>query len=337
MRKIGVLLINLGTPAQASTSAIRRYLFEFLRDKRVIDLPRLPRFLLIVFAILPFRPRRIRAAYQQIYTAEGSPLAVHSNKLARALQEQLGSGYMVRLAMRYGKPSISMQLAELAACDFLKVVLLYPHYAASSTGTALAEVYAAAGKSWHVPELAVIPAFYQHPGFIRAWCKLIAAAREVNAWDFLLFSYHGLPKRHLHKSACTFVTTSCSPAPCPLEAPEVAAQCYRYQCYASTRLLAAALGLAPSAYGVSFQSRLGRTPWIEPFTDEYLPELYQRGIRNLAVVSPSFVSDCLETLEEIAIRLREQWLAYPGTTFTPLACLNDHPQWVRELAAMVRT
>jgi ferrochelatase len=336
MKKTGVLLINLGTPHAPSRSAIRRYLCEFLLDPRVIDIPFFLRLLLVYLFILPFRPRRILAAYQKIYTAKGSPLLVHSENVRAAVQKILGSSYQVRLAMRYGAPSIAEEVAGFEACARVVIVPLYPHYAASSTATALARVYQEMARPWNVKDLSTVPAFYQHPGFISCWRAQIArSAQQHQGWDFLLFSFHGLPQRHLSKSGCARATTSCSNDPCPIEEVNNAAFCYRWQCYKTAQLIAASLGLAPSAYGVSFQSRLGRTPWIQPFTDQEFEKLYQRGIRKLAVVSPSFVSDCLETLEEIGIRFREDWERNPGAELIRIDCLNDEPQWCEELAKMI--
>lgn len=336
MKNKGILLINLGTPTAATSKAIRTYLFEFLRDRRVIDIPRLLRFLLVTLIILPFRPRRIRAAYQKIWTPEGSPLLVNSVKLQQALQRSLKDTFIIRLAMRYGQPSIKEQIAQIAHCEEILVAPLYPQYAASSTATALAEVFRCLEQGWNVPSIKTLPAFYQHPLFIDAWAEIISAAHREFPWDYLLFSYHGLPKRHLTKSGCSHAVTDCTSSPCPLNAPEAAHYCYRWQCYKTTEKIAERLNLAPGTYGVSFQSRLGRTPWIEPYTDLILPELHKRGIRKLAVVSPSFVSDCLETVEEIGVRLREQWYSYQqGAEFLRIECLNDHPVWTKALAQII--
>jgi ferrochelatase len=335
-RPIGVLLVNLGSPEAPTPRAVRRYLREFLGDPRVLDIPALPRRLLLETAILPTRPRASAEAYAKVWTPEGSPLVVHGRALRDALAKRLGEGFVVELAMRYGAPAIAPALARLAAADCGRIVVLplFPQYSSAATGSALEAVYRAAGALWNTPPLDVVDSFYDEPAFVSA---LAAVARELPAErraDHLLLSYHGLPERQIRKSdasgAHCFATNDCCEAVGPANR-----SCYRAQCVATSRALARALGVRESDWTISFQSRLGRTPWIRPYTDEILPFLRERGVTRLAVMCPSFVADCLETLEEIGIRGREQWLSLGGEDLVLIPCLNAHPAWVEAVAGWV--
>jgi len=336
-RRTGVLLVNLGTPASPSTRDVRRYLREFLSDPRVIDLPAPLRWLLLRTVILPFRPRRSAAQYASIWTAAGSPLLVHGRALAEALAAQLGPDFVVALAMRYGEPSLAGALDQLAAADLAQIVVLplYPQYASSSGGSSLERVYALAGARENVPALASISDFHDDPGFIEAFATVARPVLDAFRPDHVLLSYHGLPERHMRKADASGRHCLASPACCDAVGP-VNRSCYRAQCFATSRVLAAALGLAPERHSVSFQSRLGRDPWIRPYTDERLPELARAGVRRLAVLCPAFVADCLETLEEIGIRAREQWLALGGEDLALVPSLNASRRWVEAVARLVR-
>jgi len=338
MRREGVLLVNLGSPDAPTPRAVRRYLREFLGDPRVLDVPAPLRALALYGAILPRRPRRAAAAYQKIWTAEGSPLVSNGRALRDALQKELGGRFTVELAMRYGVPAIGPALDRLVAADVARihVVPLFPQYASASTGSALGAVYREAGRRWNAPPLEVAEPFFAEPGFIGA---LAAVARELpeERWpDHLLISFHGLPERQVRKSdpsgAHCLAAEDCCAAIGPANR-----FCYRAQCHATARALAAALRLPDEHWTLSFQSRLGRTPWLKPYTDEVLPELRARGVERLAVACPSFVADCLETLEEIGIRARDQWRALGGEDLVLIPCLNAHPRWVEALAGWMRT
>jgi ferrochelatase len=333
----GVLLVNLGSPDAPTPRAVRRYLREFLGDPRVIDLPALARWLLLHAVILPFRPRRSASAYEKIWTSEGSPLLLHGRALRDALRKELGDDWVVELGMRYGVPSVGAAIGRLAEADLDRIVVvpLFPQYASATTGSALDAVYSAAAERHHVPALDVLPPFFAEPGFVRA---LVAVARELpeeQRPDHLLISFHGLPERQIRAADPGGAHCLASPTCCDAIGP-ANRFCYRAQCAATARALARALRLEPDEWTLSFQSRLGRTPWIRPYTDEVLPQLYERGIRRLAVACPSFVSDCLETLEEIGIRGREQWLALGGEELVLVPCVNAHPAWVGTLAAWIR-
>jgi ferrochelatase len=331
----GLLLINLGSPQAPTTGAVRRYLREFLSDPRVIDINAVGRQLLLNAVILPFRPRKSAAAYRKVWLDEGSPLIVHSQALTREVRAALGAGWQVELAMRYGEPAIAPALDRLRAAgvDEIVVLPLYPQYAASSTGSSLEEVFRRAGARWVVPNLTVVPPFYDDAGYLDAFAAV--GKEAVAGKDHVLFSFHGLPERQVTKTDASGAHCLASASCCDAIAP-VNRHCYRAQCFATARGIAARLGLAAEAWSTSFQSRLGRTPWIKPYTDLVLPELAGRGVRTLAVYCPAFVADCLETLEEIGIRAREQWLGLGGTELVLVPSLNASPRWVDAVAALAR-
>jgi ferrochelatase len=336
-RPTGVLLVNLGTPDSPAVRDVRRYLREFLSDPRVLDVSAPARWLLLHALILPFRPRRAARQYASIWLPEGSPLLVHGRALAAALATTLGERFRVALGMRYGSPSLAGALEELVAADVSKIVVLplFPQYASSSGGSALARVFALAGARWNVPALDAVSDFHDDPGFVEAFA---AVARPVLADfrpDHVLLSYHGLPERHVRKSDPTGRHCLAS-AECCATIGRANRHCYRAQCFATSRALAAALALAPARHSVSFQSRLGRDPWLRPYTDERLPELARAGVRRLALLCPAFVADCLETVEEIGIRARDQWASLGGEALALVPSLNASPRWVEAVAALVR-
>lgn len=333
----GVLLVNLGTPAEPTTPAVRRYLREFLSDPRVIDINPAGRWLLLNLIILPFRPAKSAEAYRVIWTEAGSPLLTHGRALEAGVAEALGDGYVVELAMRYGEPSIPSALERLKQADVGRIVVvpLYPQYSSAATGSTLDRVYGLLGGEWNVPNIVAVGPFYDHPGFIDAFAEVARPVLDELRPDYVLFSYHGVPERQVVKSDPT--GEHCLKRERCCDAIGFANRyCYRAHCYASTRALSAALGLAPADHGVSFQSRLGRTPWIKPYTDEVLPELAKQGKKRLAVLCPAFVADCLETLEEIGVRAEEQWKGLGGEALRLVPSLNAHPAWVRALAGMVK-
>jgi ferrochelatase len=337
-RRTGVLLVNLGSPAAPSVPEVRRFLREFLSDPRVIDIPGPARWLLLNGAILPFRPRTSAAAYRSIWTEAGSPLLLHSRALTEEVAKRLGPRYVVVLGMRYGSPSIRQGMEALADSDVERTVVvpLFPQYAASSTGSALEEVYRVAGSSWNVPAIQSVGAFYDEAGFLSALADVAGPHLERFRPDHVLMSYHGLPERQVRRSDSTGRHCLESDRCCEGIGPSNR-NCYRAQCFATSRGLASALGLPEDGFTVSFQSRLGRTPWIRPYTDHVLPELAARGVRRVAVICASFVADCLETLEEIGIRGRAQWQSQGGEELLLVPCLNAHPRWVQALADLVRS
>ncbi len=335
--RIGVLLINVGTPDAPATAEVRRYLREFLGDPRVLDLNPVARTLLLELAILPRRSSRSAEAYRKIWTAEGSPLLVHARALREALAGALGPAFAVAVGMRYGNPSIAAGLAELRSARVDRILLfpLYPHLASSSTGTSLEAALGILAREWNVPPVATVPPFYDDPGFLDAFVAVAAPVLLDLRPDHVLFSFHGLPERHIRKSdpsgAHCLASESCCDA-----VGGVNRDCYRAQCFATARGLAGRLGLEPPAWGVAFQSRLGRDPWIRPFTDEVLPALAERGVRRVAVFCPAFVADCLETLEEIGMDAREEFVEHGGEDLRLVPSLNAHPIWVEAAARLVR-
>lgn len=324
----GILLINLGTPASPKIGKVRSYLREFLMDKRVIDLPALIRYALVYGLIIPFRSPKTAHAYEMIWTKQGSPLLVYGQQLAAQLQQTLGTQYKVVLAMRYGAPSIKAGLEQLRECTTLSILPLYPQYSSAATGSSIEESMRILSQQEVIPSVRIIRDFYQHPAYIKAQAQLIKQHLLPNS--FLLLSYHGIPERHITKSGCL--------TPCQDKCPSISQQnqqCYRAQCYQTTELLAQALNLADNQYATAFQSRLGKTPWIKPYTDELLAELRAKGIKQLAVACPSFVADCLETIEEVGMRCKEQWLQMGGTEFSLIPCLNTEQEWVNAIAQIV--
>jgi ferrochelatase len=331
MSKTAVLLVNLGSPASTDPVDVRRYLDQFLMDPYVIDIPAPLRALIVKGLILPTRPAKSAEAYAKIWTEDGSPLVVISERTRGALEAYMN--VPVGLAMRYGEPSISAGVDALVArCGTVAevvVVPMYPQYAMASTTTvevAVESVLRARGLRHRF-----VGPFFGDRGYQSAMEARIRRYYPDDA-QYLLFSYHGIPKRHLRKVDPTRAHCLSSPECCAIASP-AHATCYRHQIIETTHRLAERLGLSKEAYGFSFQSRLGGG-WLEPFTDVVLAELPKRGITRLAVVCPSFIADCLETLEEIDIRGREQFLNAGGTAFTYLPALNDDPLWIAALAAL---
>lgn len=331
----GLLLINLGTPDAPTTPAVRRYLREFLSDPRVIDLNPVGRALLLNLIILPFRPAKSAHAYRSIWDpVRGSPLLVHSRDLAAGVQQRLGPSWHVELAMRYGNPSLPAALEALRAAGVERIVVLplYPQYAASSTATSVARVMELVASRWDTVPLDIVPAFYADPAFVSAFVEVARPALAEARPDHVLFSFHGLPERQIHKSDPS--GAHCLRDGCCDAIGARNARCYRAQCYATARALAARLELAAADYTVCFQSRLGKTPWIEPHTDVTVDALAKAGKKRLAVLCPAFVADCLETLEEIGIRARAQFKAAGGEELVLVPSLNATPAWIDAVCAI---
>ncbi len=334
--RTGVLLVNLGTPDAPTPKAVRRYLAEFLSDPRVLDIPALARWMLLHCVILRTRPQQAARAYAKIFRPNGSPLLLESQAFTTALRTRLPD-VPVELAMRYGNPSLTSGLAALRArgCDAVIVFPLYPQYASSSTGSTVEAVYRKVARVWNTPFLQVVPPFWQFAGFIDAFARVGRPVLDELSPEHVLLSFHGLPERHIRKSDDSrmhcFASTSCCDT-----IGEVNRNCYRAQCFATARLLASRLGLAPERWSVCFQSRLGRTPWIRPYTDEVIVELAKRGVARVAVFCPAFVADCLETLEEIELRAAEAFRAAGGQTLRLVPSLNADPGWVDAAAALLR-
>lgn len=334
--KKGLLLINLGSPQSLSIKDVRQYLKEFLMDPRVIDLPLILRWLILHMFILPFRPKKTALAYQKIWTKEGSPLVLETKSFAQSLQKNLRENYTVSFAMRYQQPSIAHGLKTLAKenCSSVIIFPLYPQYASSSTGTALEAIFQLLSLQENIPAIKVVPVFYAKSFYIDPLSAIIQKFFKPHDKSHLLFSFHGLPERHISKGENLSQPFCPSNKPCP-EMDKTRSYCYRSQCFATARKVASKLNLKEDQYTVSFQSRLGVTPWIKPYSREVLHELRRHGIQDLYIVCPSFVADCLETLEEAGMQFKELWIELGGREFTLIPCLNSDDLWVNETAKYI--
>jgi ferrochelatase len=328
-----LLLLNLGSPASTDVSDVRRYLDQFLMDPYVVDLP-WPLRRLLVSLILLKRPAQSAHAYASIWWDEGSPLVVLSRRLQDAVRSRWTRG-PVELAMRYGEPSIESALRRLSEQGIRKLTLapLYPQFADSTTTTAVEEARRVIATSGLKFELSLLPPFYDQPEYLDALVQSVKPHLQ-QGFDHLLLSFHGLPERHLHKTDPTGKHCLQGSDCCRLAPPEVLATCYRAQCLRSAERFAERLGLAQGQWSVSFQSRLGRAKWIEPYTEARLDELAAQGVKKLLVMCPAFVADCIETLEEIGMRGREQFIEAGGEDLVLIPCLNDHPQWADALVKL---
>lgn len=332
MSQPGVLLVNLGSPDSPSVGDVRKYLREFLMDGRVLDAPYLVRFCVVHFGILPSRPRQSAEAYEKIWLPAGSPLVVTGRKVQRELQRRVD--VPVALAMRYQNPSIASALSALRNEGVSDLLLIpqFPHYAMSSFETVVERVKRVMQRQAPEMSLSVAPPCYDHPDYIAA---LVASAADYleSDYDNLLFSFHGLPERHLRKSDPTrrhcLATANCCQVP-----SRAHATCYRAQCFKTVEAFVTKGNV--TKYSVAFQSRLGKDPWLQPYADQELVRLANDGIKKLLVICPAFVADCLETLEEIGMRGRDMFLGAGGEQFTLVPCLNDHPLWLTALENMIK-
>jgi protoporphyrin/coproporphyrin ferrochelatase len=330
--RTGVLLINLGTPDSPSVSDVRSYLSQFLNDPRVIDIPWLTRKILVNLIIVPFRAPKSAGVYRKLWTANGSPLLYYSNKAKDLLQQELGEEYNVHLAMRYKNPSIPDVLEKMRKENYARIVVLpmFPQYASASTGSALDEVMRVIRKWWVIPELKVISQYYDHPDFIEGFVQR-SRQHDLNEYDHVLFSYHGLPERQVDK---VHLQGLCSHHDCENEVTEENKFCYKATSYATTRLLAAKLGIPREKYTVCFQSRLDEK-WLKPFSDVVVADCAKKGMKKILVFSPAFTADCLETVIEIGEEYQEIFHKHGGEKVQLVESLNDHPVWIRCLKDLV--
>ncbi|MDI1254771.1 MAG: ferrochelatase [Flavobacterium sp.] len=330
----GVLLVNLGSPESPNARDVKPYLDEFLMDARVIDVPYFLRALLVRGIILRKRPEKSAAAYKKIWWEEGSPLIVISQRMHAKVEQHVE--VPVSLAMRYGNPSIMSGLQELHDKGVDEVLLfpLYPQHAMASTETIL--VLAEELRKKHFPQMkfTIVPAFYNKPDYIKDLANSIQKYLKHFEYDHLLFSYHGIPERHIRKTDITKshckINGSCCNTPSP--AHEF---CYRHQCYETTKQVVKLLGIPEGKYSQTFQSRLAGDKWLTPYTDVEVNKMPAKGIKNLAVVTPAFVSDCLETLEEIAMEASHQFKENGGENFMAIPCLNDGDEWSQTVAKWI--
>ena len=327
--------MNLGSPDSTSTRDVRTYLMEFLMDKRVIDYPWLFRQILVGGLIVPFRAAKSAEAYSTIWTKEGSPLIVLTQQLQAALQQLVDEP--VEIAMRYGHPSMEEAygrlLQRMPQLEEVLAIPLYPHYAMASYETAVEYAQEVHRRKKYNFALNFIKPFYNETHYLHALSEHMRPYVETE-YDPILFSYHGVPARHIKKSDPTGNHCLQSAGCCDTASP-AHATCYRHQCFATTKEIVALLGIPEGKYSNSFQSRLGKG-WLEPFTDIRLEEMPKEGIKKLLILCPAFVSDCLETLEEIAMRGRETFMGAGGEAYTMIPCLNVEPLWVQTLAGWVK-
>jgi ferrochelatase len=328
--------MNLGSPDSTEVKDVKKYLLEFLMDERVIDYPYIFRLLLVGGIIAPFRAPKSAEAYKAVWTKDGSPLVALTRQLQMALQGKVEEP--VEIAMRYGNPTMAAAYEKLLkrAPDLEEVIAipLYPHYAMSSYETAVEHAKSVHRKNGYTFSLSFIKPFYNEPHYIQALTESIKPYLEQE-YDQVLFSYHGLPQRHMTKADPTGSHCMKIQNCCEIDSP-AHATCYRHQCWTTTRLLVKNLNIPQAKVGFSFQSRLGREEWLKPYTALRLTELPKEGVKKLVILCPAFVSDCLETLEEIAIAGKESFLGAGGETFTVVPCLNVHPLWVQALETWLK-
>jgi len=325
MPKKGILLVNLGSPRSTKVSDVKEYLDEFLMDERVIDYRWFFRTLLVRGIILNTRPKKSAAAYETVWTPEGSPLILITEQIQQKLQQRVD--VPVKIGMRYAEPSIETGLRKLTDQGVTEIVLfpLYPQYAMSTTETVIEKAEEVRKKSFPGIKIHYVQPFYNREMYVNCLAESIREKLPAE-FDALQFSYHGVPERHIYK---TDPTNTCNLNDCCSRPENPSHQfCYRHQCYRTTELVIEKLGIPKEKTIVSFQSRLGKDKWIEPYTDETLENLPKKGVKKLAVVCPAFVSDCLETLEEIAMEGQEEFLTAGGESFHYLPCLNDEDAWI---------
>lgn len=333
--KTGILLINLGTPDSPKTSDVRKYLTQFLNDPRVIDINPVGRFVLVNGIIVPFRSSKSAKLYRQIWTKEGSPLLTNSNKMKILLQKELGDKFVVELGMRYQSPSLGSALDKLRAARVNKIIMipLYPQYASSSTGSSVEEAIRLIQK-WEVtPSLEIISKFYDNPDFIDA-CVDRAQKYDINEYDHIIFSYHGLPERHILKGSAHYGGGTCKFGSCCDTITDNNQYCYRANCFETTRQLVKKLNIPEGKYETTFQSRLD-DKWIKPYSDKVVEAKAKEGKKKILIFSPAFVADCLETIYEIGVEYDEIFKQHGGKKVTLVESLNDSPVWIGALKNMV--
>ena len=331
-KKTAVLLINLGTPDSPSVADVRKYLFQFLNDPRVIDIPWLLRAILVNLIIVPFRAPKSAKIYKELWTNDGSPLLIHGKIVTQKLQERIASKADVFFAMRYQNPSIDSVLEEIRKKNYAKIIVipLYPQYASSSTGSTLEKVMQVVSKWWVIPEITLVSQYYDEAGYLDAFAERGKAHINDN-YEHVLFSYHGLPERQVDK---VYEKGPCSDHHCEDQLDEENAFCYKATCYETTRQITSRLNIPKDKYTVAFQSRLDKN-WLEPFSDNVVEELAKKGIKKLLVFSPAFTADCLETTIEIGSEYKEIFEEHGGKHLQLVESLNDHPIWINTLEKMV--
>ena len=333
MAKTCVLLINLGTPDSPSVKDVRKYLFEFLNDPRVIDINPIGRFFLVNFIIVPFRSPKSAKIYKELWTDKGSPIMIYGESVKEKLQKELGNDFEVELAMRYKNPGLDEVCARMEKRGYEKIIILplFPQYASASTGSAIEKAMKLISKWWVIPEIKIISQFYNDENYLN--CVIEQSKKyHLNDYDHILFSYHGLPVRQVDKVYSD--GKPCTDHNCEEEINEDNTYCYKATCFATTRMLAQKLNLPKERYTVCFQSRLDKD-WLEPFSDKVVEEWAKKGAKKLLVFSPAFVADCLETTVEIGIEYQKIFNANGGEKVQLVESLNDHPMWINTLKKIV--
>jgi ferrochelatase len=334
-KKTGILVVNLGTPDHHTVPHVRKYLREFLMDGRVIDIPHFKRWLLVNLIIAPFRAPKSAKVYQQLWTENGSPLLFYGEEIEKKLQSALGDEFIVKLGMRYQNPSIKTALGQLKKSDISSLIVLplFPQYASATTGSIHQDVMEHI-KGWeNIPELHFINSYCNDKDFIKAFAERSREVLKDKDFDLMLFSYHGLPERQVLKAS---VNNFCKLNDCCATYGTHNQFCYRAQCYETTRLLARELGITEDKYQIVFQSRLGKSPWIQPYADEVISSLPSKGIKKVAVMMPSFVADCLETIVEVGSEFREIFEKAGGEEWIFIESLNDSKSWIETLEKLIR-
>ncbi len=329
-----VLLLQLGTPDSPKVKDVRRYLFEFLNDPRVIDIPAILRAMLVNLIIVPFRAPKSAKIYEHLWTDKGSPILLYTQEITGLLQKELGGGFKVEFAMRYQNPSMEEVLGRIKKANYKKIIVvpLFPQYASATTGSAVEKAMRIISRWWVIPEVKFIGQFYDHPLFVEAFAER-GRQYDINSYDHVIFSYHGLPERQVNKVYED--GKPCSDHDCEKIITEENKHCYKATCYATTRLLAAKLGIPESRYTVSFQSRLGKG-WLEPFSDNVIIQKAKEGAKKLLVFSPAFVADCLETTVEIGYEYQQLFKEHGGEKVQLVESLNNHPKWIETLKSLVQ-
>tara|TARA_B100001175_G_C19514642_1_gene646452 strand:- start:44 stop:1078 length:1035 start_codon:yes stop_codon:yes gene_type:complete len=330
----GSLLINLGSPDSPDPKDVKKYLGEFLMDERVIDFPKPLRTFLVKGIILNTRPKKSAKAYKKIWWEEGSPLIVLSKRLQEAVNKKVS--VPISLAMRYGSPSIEQGIKSLVdqGVDEIMLIPLYPQFAMATTETILVLAEEIRDTKYPKLEFTVLPPFYNHPDYVRVLSQSIQEDLKDKKWEHLLFSYHGVPERHIRKSDITKSHCKIDKSCCQTSS-RAHQFCYRHQCYETTRQVAEFLELSEGTYSTCFQSRLGIDPWLQPYTDQTVARFAKKGIKNMAIVTPAFVSDCLETLEEIGIEAAEDFEDKGGEELHLIPCINNRSDWVNVMSRWI--
>ncbi|MBV6653671.1 MAG: ferrochelatase [Mameliella sp.] len=333
--KKGVLLVNLGTPDAPSRGAVYRYLKQFLLDPRVIDYPWLPRNLLVRGIIAPFRSGSSAKLYKMLWTENGSPLKFYGERLRDGVQEILGEEYVVELAMRYQNPSIghAVQKLEDALVSEVTVIPLFPQYASATTGSVHEAVMKEFAKRQIIPDIKMVNSYYDRPSMIKIFADN-AKQFDLDSYDHILFSYHGLPQRQLRKGDPTGQHCT-KQQDCCMNITSKNQFCYSAQCHGTTKAIVAELGLKPDQYTTTFQSRLGPEAWAQPYTIKVIEEQAEKGAKRLLVFSPAFVADCLETIIEIGTEYQEEFEEMGGEHVDLVPSLNEDPRWIRTVADLI--